>query len=566
MRPLEAFANVEKLLRGAPAEAVRSELDAWLDRTGDRTPPLERAALAYARGALALREGQLTEACRAFEQAAEAYHAANEQEASALSTCEHWLARIRKGPPSVYDEADSALEQIATGAASRIVRVVATHYRGTALRYAGRVEQTQKALLDAVAESDGLLAERAQILNSLGTFYVVVGAYGAARALLEHAADLHRRLGDAVGEAISCGQLGSAALALGEPEAARRHLQRQEWLASRVGDNFGRARALVLLADLANDLDRPDDAVTLAEQAKVVASSVEPPLAMWIAYATRSIGRAKLGLGDPTAAAALDDARARFRAVGNQLGEALIAWDVARARGGSGWAEATWALASLGLGQRVGQLLSDCRRQLAAGAQGGGADLARVDWALASCAQVFPHLGSSHEVDLVYNQPGTLSRITSRRLEGQRNLGRLAALALGNPGLTIAVLVSGTIADGWQAVPPKSAESVLVGRMPGCAVWAWRSDTPAGTLARDLAAAAAAAADLRGAVGLRPEARIRALPMAGEVGADIADARIEHLLQAALAAPPRAVARDASVSWTDEAERILRAAGLSPAG
>ena len=33
--------------------------------------------------------------------------------------------------------------------------------------------------LDAFAASDGLLAERAQVLNSLGTLYVVLGASGS---------------------------------------------------------------------------------------------------------------------------------------------------------------------------------------------------------------------------------------------------------------------------------------------------------------------------------------------------------------------------------------------------
>ncbi len=96
--------------------------------------------------------------------------------------------------------------------------------------------------LSALRRSEPFLGERAQILNSLGTLYVTLGAHGAAEALLEHAAELHRRRGDSVGEAIACGQLGAAALGLGALERARAPLQRQEWLCARLGDAFG-ARA-----------------------------------------------------------------------------------------------------------------------------------------------------------------------------------------------------------------------------------------------------------------------------------------------------------------------------------
>src|SRR5690606_35714442 len=145
--------------------------------------------------------------------------------------------------------------------------------------------------------------------------------YGAARSVLEHAAELNHQIGDRVSEAISYGQLGSAALAQGQLDEARRYLQKQEWFASRVGDPFGQARALVLLADLAIDLGRPDDAIELAEQARRVAAAVTPPLGMWIAYATRSIARAKVEIEDDSAARDLADARERFGKMGNQLGE-----------------------------------------------------------------------------------------------------------------------------------------------------------------------------------------------------------------------------------------------------
>ena len=84
-----------------------------------------------------------------------------------------------------------------------------------------------------------------------------------------------------------------------------------------------------LLGDLANDMGRPDDAIDLAEQARECAGSVQPPLRMWIAYATRTIGRAKVELRHPDAQHVLEEARALFEQIGNQLGEALVRWDMA---------------------------------------------------------------------------------------------------------------------------------------------------------------------------------------------------------------------------------------------
>ncbi|HZO14841.1 MAG TPA: hypothetical protein VFB62_16315, partial [Polyangiaceae bacterium] len=292
MRPLDPLQGIERLLHQAPPAEVSAALAAL-----DNLDATAAAAKSYALGALALRLGSLDEAFEHLDTAARRFDALGEREGAALARAEAWLASIRRGPRKVYAEAIDGLQALeAEAGASRLVRVVAAHYRGTALRYAGNAEETLRTLLTAFAASDGLLAERAQVLNSLGTLYVVLGAYGAAQAVLEHGADISGRIGDKVSEAISYGQLGSAALARGALDEARRHLQRQEWLASRVGDAFGQSRALVLLGDLALDAGRPDDALELAGAARRVASSVNPPLGMWMAYATRTIGRAHLEL------------------------------------------------------------------------------------------------------------------------------------------------------------------------------------------------------------------------------------------------------------------------------
>jgi tetratricopeptide (TPR) repeat protein len=578
MRPLDPLVQgdeaspIESLLRGAPPEAVRAEverLDA-LDLDG-----LQAAARSYARGALDLRTGRLEPAAAALGEAAEAFEAAGEGEAAALAAAERWLAKIRRGPRQVYDEAADALERLAKAQrGSKTVQVVATHYRATALRQAGQAEATLRVLLEAFAQSEGLYAERAQVLNSLGTLYVVLGAYGAAEAVLAHAADLNHQIGDRVSEAISYGQLGSAAMARGDLAGARRSLQRQEWLAGQVGDPFGRARALVLLGDLALDLGQPDVAAELAGQGRDVACCVEPPLEIWVSYATRSLGRAKLELGERAAAIRdLREARTRFRRIGNQLGEALCAWDLGRARATSKvlqaqgprgrasgrWHDIAWRFATLGLTARVAQVLRDVRALVAT-----PAERAAVDLALAAVAQPYPHLASAQEVDLVLTEPDTVARMANRRIVGQRNLGRLAALTLAPPGLFVAAVAGGAIGAGVRAVPNRKSAAALVGQIPGVACWAWGAGTSPTVLARDLSALRVAVGeDSRAVVGWFPEARLVEAPFAGELGGELVGADAGAMIATALAGKPGSVHRLPGLGWDGEAEALLRMSGFA---
>jgi tetratricopeptide (TPR) repeat protein len=572
MRPLDPLVgkpSVEELLRIAPPDEVRAEL---IRLAGLGLEGGARAALAYAQGALALREGRLDEACRALDQSVDELARHADPEAAALARCEAWLAKIRRGPRIVYADAAAGLEEIAAqNPTSRIVQVVSLHYRGTALRYAGQPEATLRVLLDAFARSDGLLGERAQVLNSLGTLYVVLGAYGAAHAVLEHAAELNHQTGDKVGEAISYGQLGSAALAMGELDAARRHLQRQEWLASRLGDTFGQSRALTLLADLAIDMGRPDDALKLGEHARTVASSVQPPLGMWVAYSSRTIARAKLELGDTGALEELEAARERFRKIGNQLGEAMVEWDLARQEARSAqpgaadtkvmehWVRTTSAFATLGLTARVAQVLGDLR--LAAPSEDAKRSL---ELAIGAVSQVYPHLCSAQEVELVYNEPDILSVIATRRIEGQRNLGRLAALTLAPAGLHIAVIASAGIGTPEPALPSRRACAALVGQVPGLATWVWSKNCAATEIARDLSSLRAASGEAaRAAVGFFPQARIAAAPFAGELGARLDGADLSVLTRTAVNAEPATLWRDPALAWDNEAEALTRLAGYA---
>jgi tetratricopeptide (TPR) repeat protein len=568
MTPLELLnppdeAAVARLLREATVPEVRQELTR-LDES-----ELSGAALgarAYAHGALALREGSLEHAAQAFDEAAAAFEASGSDEAAALARCEGWLARIRRGPRSVYSEASDALATVAAEAPWVRVQVVATHYRATALRYHGQAEATLGVLLEAFAKSDGLLSERAQVLNSLGTLYVVLGAHGAAESVLAHAAEINHQIGDRVSEAISYGQLGSAAVGRGDLEAAKRYLQKQEWFASRVGDNFGQARALVLLGDLAVDLGRADEAIELATKARDIASSMQPPLRMWIAYATRTIGRAKLEIGQSDAEEELEGARERFETMGNRLGEALVRWDLARLRwpradgDRTAWFEAAWAFAALGLSGRVAQLLADLREM-----DGAEADR-QLGLVLAATAQGHAHLAQGQEVQLVLTEPDTLAEIATRRIGGQRNLARLSAMTLADTGLVIAVIAAAGLGTGLTAMPSRRAEAALIGQLPGAAIWVWPDHIDRKIVSRDLASLRVTLGeDTRAVLGRYPDARVIATPFAGEVGATIEGADLGSYVAAAIASAPARLSVLPSLDWDREAEAIARLAGFAPA-
>src|SRR5262249_27309321 len=102
VRPLEPLASVSeiaRLLKTAPAPDVRTELDrlGGLGLAGAGV-----AALAFARGALALREGALDAAHAELTRASDLFDGEAARRARLLCRCEAWLAAIRRGPRSVY--------------------------------------------------------------------------------------------------------------------------------------------------------------------------------------------------------------------------------------------------------------------------------------------------------------------------------------------------------------------------------------------------------------------------------------------------------------------------------
>ncbi|KYF72661.1 hypothetical protein [Sorangium cellulosum] len=590
--PLDSVSPLPRLLRSAPAAEVHAELDRLeelLDAVCDPAAApagsaLLAAALGFGRGAIALREGALDAAVVHLDGAAAAFDREGETEARDLARCEAALARMRRDAQSACDAAVVELGAIAAaGDPGRRAAVVADHYRGTAERLLGDAAAAQRTLLSALRRSEPFLGERAQILNSLGTLYVALGAYGAAEALLEHAAELHRRRGDAVGEAIACGQLGAAALGLGALERARAPLQRQEWLCARLGDAFGRARALTFLSELALELGRADDALALATCARDVAERAAPPLRTWIAYAARAIGRARRDLGDPGAAAALDEAGAIFRELGHPLGAALAAWDHATAEalalGGPAvpvdWFAAAWALGSLGLPARVAQLLRE-RLEIEETApppeRGGGPapDGEARERALAAAAQTSPHVAVQREVELVYDRPDELAGIAVRRTAANRNLGRLAALTLAPPGLAVAAVAALRLGTRGLALPPERAVAACVADLPGITVWIWPANTEPHVIGRDLAALGAALGELpRAALALAPAGRVLCPPFAGDAGAELEAVEVGALIALSARLAMGELHLDPRLGWDGEACASVEALGFAvsrPAG
>lgn len=602
MRPLDPLEGVSELPGLILREPV-AEVRAAIERAG-ALPEAGgvAAALAFARGALALREGALDEARRELERAATAFEGAGEREAGGLSRCEALLAALRRGPRGAYGEVAAELEAIAVDAdedaAMERVWVVATHHRALAERLLGHAAAARRALHAALARSEPFPDERARVLTSLGALYVGLGAFGAGEALLELAVEIHHGRGDVLGEAAASGELAAAALGLGDLEWGHRHLERQQRLCARVGDAAGRARALATLAEVLLELDRPDDAAAQAASARAVAEAAAPPERQWAAQAGRVLARARRGVDDAAAALDLDASAAIFAELGSPLGAALATWDRAYAGAldsgdgqGDAWFTPAWALASLGLGPRVAQLLRDRRLvQRAARPRAdyevgppGAPTMRSGGWlaapralarpgdpreedaserTLAAVAQSAPRVAAQQEVALLFERPDELAALTARRVAAQRNLGRLAALTLARPGLLVAAVASARAGAGGLALPPQRAAAACVAALPEVAVWVWPASTPLPEVGRDLAALRVALGeDARAALAPAPDGRVMSPPFAGEACAELEGVALAGLLTSALALPAGALGVDPAIPWSGEVEARVVMAG-----
>jgi hypothetical protein len=263
--------------------------------------------------------------------------------------------------------------------------------------------------------------------------------------------------------------------------------------------------------------------------------------------------------------------------MGNQLGEALVNWDLANRQARcdppadtaaarqerlAPWQHAAWSFATLGLTGRVAQLLRDLRELGVASGPTLQTGTHLLDLTMAATAQNYPHLSSAREVELVYSEPDTLASIATRRIEGQRNLGRIAALSLAPPGLYVAAIASSAIGQQERAIPTARAAAALLGLLPGVALWAWSGDREVTEIARDLSSLRAACGeDTRAALQHFPEGRITCAPFAGELGATVEEVDCAELVMAAIAAGAGTLKRGSDVPWSNETEALAVMSG-----
>jgi len=555
VNPFDCLPNGARV-RATLSSGSTADVTAALTEAESALPagPIPKAALDFARASLALREGKLDEAQRAFDSAVLIFEEAGDLEAAELSKIEGAVARARRGRREAALEAEILVSPLVGAGSSAEVQARAAVAKGTALRVLGEAARAQTAFAEAILLAGKHEDVRAQALNSLGTLCVVLGAFGAAETLCEHAAELCRAKKDVIGEAIAMGQLGAAAVGRGDLAAARKFLSRQEWLASRVGDVFGRTRALVWLAEVALESGRADDAEALANKALESASSVTPPLTTFAAYADRVLGRARLVMGDASGRAGIERAHAAFAGQKLPLGEALSARDLALSSqpiDREAALAALFQLGNLGLPERV----SEAMAMLAAAPE--------VELALAAQS---PRRLEPLEARLVYERPDALALVAESRAASRKNVSRLSVLALMQPGLAFALLA---LPDGVTAsalAEDSTLHCAAVGGGPGMLAVAWPLSSPVEAAAADiLRLRARAQGSLRGAFAVAPAARVRSAGFGGGLPPIVEGFRMTDLACTLASTAEGAF----SVLGGDEAEPLreaLRAAGLTLAG
>lgn len=527
MRPLDVDEDtraIERLLASAPSSSVREAIAAALGAAAD---PIREAALTFADGALALREGDLQRAGDRLRAAADAFGLAREAEASELARVDADVADVRRGVRALALSARDRLAELSTEGATERVRVAALIARGTAERVLGDAAAAQLAFLQAKDRAGSLPDLKTQALTSLGTLYVVTGALGAARSVLEPSAELCHARGDTLGEAIATGQLGAVAFGLGDLPLARQRLSRQEWLARQVGDDLGRARALVWLADVALEMGAADDAIEIGSRALALARSSR--LRTFEAYAERVIGRARRHLGED-GTSHTEAALSIFADQRLPLGEALCTWDLAIASTPVDRARldrALRALASLGLVDRVLEVLSDLRERAHAdvpGARSPGVPLLLMTSALSG------RRSEGLESALVHEDPGALATAAGERTGARRNLGRLATLSVARAGLVLLAVDGGATVEA--ALGDRSFEGALAGALGPIALFAWAADVEPALIAKDVALALGTRG--RGALARSAAATIVAPGFGGGTTARLDGVSLAPLVRAAL--------------------------------
>jgi hypothetical protein len=153
----------------------------------------------------------------------------------------------------------------------------------------------------------------------------------------------------------------------------------------------------------------------------------------------------------------------------------------------------------------------------------------------------------------------------ARRASADRNLELLTALASAPRGLFLAAIAAPTLGRTELKFPHEGARAAAIAGMPGSTVWAWPASAPPEEVARDLAVLLGALGEeARAVLVRRPEARVIAPPIHGEVGAVVEGADATALVVAAQAPAAGELARGPDVPWTPEAEALASAGGFRP--
>jgi hypothetical protein len=153
----------------------------------------------------------------------------------------------------------------------------------------------------------------------------------------------------------------------------------------------------------------------------------------------------------------------------------------------------------------------------------------------------------------------------ARRASAARNLEMLTTLASAPRGLFLAAIAAPTLGRPERRLPHEGARAAAIAGMQGSTVWAWPASAPPEEVARDLSALLGALGEeARVVLVRRPEARVVAPPIHGEVGAVVEGADATTLVVAAQALAAGKLARGPDVPWTPEAEALASAGGFQP--
>jgi predicted ATPase len=177
-------------------------------------------------------------------------------------------------------------------------------------------------LLDESAvrfEAAGDEPGQAAVLVRRAYFELAEGALPAARAHLESALELRRRLGDRRGLGLVLSGLGLIDTTAGDYDSAEQHLAEARDIFRRAGDRWGLASTLWRTADLAFARGSLDDAETALHEARAVLGETQRE--RWIANTLSGLAEVALLRGDvDQASVLLADARGRYAARDDALG------------------------------------------------------------------------------------------------------------------------------------------------------------------------------------------------------------------------------------------------------